>query len=155
MTLSKRKCLSNKPLVLKIILFLDHVFKLKKVLYGLKKTPRAWYDKLRFFLLENSFVRDNVDTTHFRKKVGKDFSIIQIYVNAIIFWATNVSLCKAFFDLMKSEFEMSMMGELKCDCICCMKVLMMPKIEEIQSLLQVQVKIMISRERIHDWSIIC
>ena len=51
---------------------------------------------------------------------------------------------------MKSEFEMSMMGELKCDCICCMKVLMMPKIEVIQSLLQVQDKIKRLRERIHN-----
>ena len=38
----------------------------------------------------------------------------------------------------------------ECDCICCMKVLMMPKIEVIQSLLQVQDKIKRSRERIYD-----
>ena len=38
----------------------------------------------------------------------------------------------------------------ECDCICCIKVLMMPKIEAIQSLLQVQDKIKRSRERIYD-----
>ena len=32
-------------------------------------------------------------------------------------------------------------NEGECDCICCMKVLMMAKIEAIQSLLQVQDKI--------------
>jgi len=54
-----------------------------------------------------------VDTTLFRREVGKDFIIVQIYVYDIIFGATSESICKDFFDLMKNKFEMSMMGELK------------------------------------------
>ena len=38
--------------------------------------------------------------------------IVQIYVNDIIFVATNVSLCEEFAKCMHSEFEMSMMGKL-------------------------------------------
>ena len=38
--------------------------------------------------------------------------MVQIYVDDIIFGATNESLCKEFAELMRSEFEMSMMGEL-------------------------------------------
>jgi hypothetical protein len=38
---------------------------------------------------------------------------VQIYVDDIIFGSTNASLCKEFSKLMKDEFEMSMMGELK------------------------------------------
>ena len=38
--------------------------------------------------------------------------IVQIYVDEIIFGATNVSLCEGFSKSMHSEFEMSMMGEL-------------------------------------------
>ena len=37
----------------------------------------------------------------------------QIYVDDIVFGATNPSLCQEFSDLMQGEFEMSMMGELK------------------------------------------
>jgi len=57
-------------------------------------------------------MRGKVDTTLFIREVGKNFIIVQIYANAIIFGATNESLCKDFSDLMKNEFEMSMMGEL-------------------------------------------
>jgi len=90
-----------------------HVFKLQKALYDLKQTPYAWYDKLSYFLLENDFMRGKVNVTLFRRKVGKDFIIVQIYVDDIIFGATNESLCTNFSNLMKSEFEISMMRELK------------------------------------------
>ena len=39
--------------------------------------------------------------------------IVQIYVDDIIFGATNHCLCEEFSKLMQGEFEMSMMGELK------------------------------------------
>ena len=39
--------------------------------------------------------------------------IVQIYVDDIIFGATNHFLCEEFSKLMQEKFEMSMMGELK------------------------------------------
>ena len=54
-----------------------------------------------------------MDTTLFRKSCKKDFILVQIYVDDIIFGATNETLCKEFSELMQTEFEMSMMGELK------------------------------------------
>ena len=88
----------------------DHGFKLKKALYGLKQAPRAWYDRLSSFLINNGFMRGKVDTTLFRKDLNKDFIIVQIYVDDIIFGATNETLCKDFSKLIQGEFEMSMMG---------------------------------------------
>ena len=38
--------------------------------------------------------------------------VVQIYVDDIIFGATNEILCKGFTELMQREFEMSLMGEL-------------------------------------------
>nr|KYP59257.1 Retrovirus-related Pol polyprotein from transposon TNT 1-94 [Cajanus cajan] len=78
----------------------EHVFKLKKVIYCLKQAPRAWYDRLTNFLLNNNFVRGKVDTTLFRKESGIDFIVVQIYVDDIIFGATNKSLCNDFSKLM-------------------------------------------------------
>ena len=48
----------------------------------------------------------------FIKLRENDILIVQIYVDDIIFGATNVSLCEEFAKSMHSEFEMSMMGEL-------------------------------------------
>ena len=91
----------------------NHVYKLTKALYGLKQAPRAWYDRLSSFLLENGFVMGKVDTTLFIKHKHHDILVVQIYVDDIIFGATNSSLCEEFSKCMSSEFEMSMMGELK------------------------------------------
>ena len=52
------------------------------------------------------------NTTHFIKKKGEDIIVVQIYVDDIIFGATNESLCEDFSKCMHSEFEISMMREL-------------------------------------------
>ena len=41
----------------------NHAYKLKKALYGLKQASRAWYERLRNFLLSNGFKIGKVDTT--------------------------------------------------------------------------------------------
>ena len=92
--------------------FHNHVFKLKKALYGLKQAPRAWYERLSKFLISSGFKMGKIDTTLFIKLRENDILIVQIYVDDIIFCATNVSLCEEFAKSMHSEFEMSMMGEL-------------------------------------------
>nr|KYP32201.1 hypothetical protein KK1_047165 [Cajanus cajan] len=58
-------------------------------------------------------MRSKVDTTLFRKEYGTNFILVQIYVDDIIFSATNESLCEDFSKLMQIEFQISMMGELK------------------------------------------
>ncbi|GKC01882.1 retrovirus-related pol polyprotein from transposon TNT 1-94, partial [Tanacetum coccineum] len=42
-----------------------HVYRLKKALYCLKQAPRAWYDTLSRFLLDNKFSKGAVDLTLF------------------------------------------------------------------------------------------
>nr|GFB12193.1 hypothetical protein [Tanacetum cinerariifolium] len=42
---------------------LTHVYRLKKALYELKQAPRAWYDTLSRFLLDNKFSKGAVDPT--------------------------------------------------------------------------------------------
>nr|GEV03151.1 retrovirus-related Pol polyprotein from transposon TNT 1-94 [Tanacetum cinerariifolium] len=90
----------------------NHVFKLKKALYGLKQALKAWYDRLKAFLLDQLYTMGLVDNTLFTKKRNSQIIIIQIYVDDIIFGSTCQELCDDFSKIMHDEFEMSMMGEL-------------------------------------------
>nr|GEX77998.1 hypothetical protein [Tanacetum cinerariifolium] len=90
----------------------DKVYKVVKALYGLHQAPRAWYETLDNYLLKNRFHRGQIDQTLFIKKQKGDILLVQIYVDDIIFGATNKDLCKYFEKLMKDKFQMSSMGEL-------------------------------------------
>ncbi|GJW01495.1 retrovirus-related pol polyprotein from transposon TNT 1-94 [Tanacetum coccineum] len=90
----------------------SHVFKLKKALYGLKQAPRAWYDELSTFLLQNHFFKGTIDPTLFIRRFDDDILVVQVYVDDIIFGSTHPRYTQLFSDLMKSRFEMSMMGEM-------------------------------------------
>ncbi|GJY82376.1 copia protein [Tanacetum coccineum] len=50
----------------------NHVYKLKKSLYGLKQALRAWYDFLSSFLLSQKFSKGTIDPTLFIRREGKD-----------------------------------------------------------------------------------
>nr|GEY63513.1 uncharacterized mitochondrial protein AtMg00810-like [Tanacetum cinerariifolium] len=93
--------------------FPNDVYRLKKALYALKHAPRAWYDELSSFLIEHGFTKGIVDTTLFARCRGGDILLVQVYVDGIIFGSTNPDFSKRFANLMKNNFEMSMMGELK------------------------------------------
>jgi hypothetical protein len=88
--------------------FPNHVFKLHKALYGLKQASRAWYERLKTFLLKKGLV----DKTLFLLKQGNDTLLVQIYMDDIIFGGSSHALVAKFGNLMSREFEMSMMGEL-------------------------------------------
>nr|GEU79991.1 retrovirus-related Pol polyprotein from transposon TNT 1-94 [Tanacetum cinerariifolium] len=84
----------------------------KKALYGLKQAPRAWYDELLTFLLQNLFFKGSIDPTLFIRRFDNDILVVHVYVDDIIFGSTHPRYTQLFFDLMKSHFEMSMIGEM-------------------------------------------
>nr|GEW33232.1 uncharacterized mitochondrial protein AtMg00810-like [Tanacetum cinerariifolium] len=90
----------------------DKVYKVVKALYGLHQAPKAWYETLANYILENSFQKGKIDQTLFIKKQKGDILLVQVYMDDIIFGSTNKELCKAFEKLMKDKFQMSSMGEI-------------------------------------------
>ncbi|GKD82248.1 putative ribonuclease H-like domain-containing protein [Tanacetum coccineum] len=90
----------------------NKVYKVVKALYGLHQAPRAWYETLSSFLLENGFRRGTIDKTLFIKKKKSDIMLVQVYVDDIIFGSTKKSMCTEFEEVMHKRFQMSSMGEL-------------------------------------------
>ncbi|GJW35512.1 putative ribonuclease H-like domain-containing protein [Tanacetum coccineum] len=56
----------------------NKVYKVIKALYGLHQAPRAWYETLSTFLLENGFRRGTIDKTLFIKKNKSDIMLVQV-----------------------------------------------------------------------------
>ncbi|GJZ77292.1 retrovirus-related pol polyprotein from transposon TNT 1-94 [Tanacetum coccineum] len=48
--------------------FPDRVYKVEKALYGLHQAPRAWYETLSTYLLDNRFQRGKIDKTFFIRR---------------------------------------------------------------------------------------
>ncbi|GKF67457.1 putative ribonuclease H-like domain-containing protein [Tanacetum coccineum] len=92
--------------------FPKKVYKVEKALYGLHQAPRAWYETLSTYLLDNGFHRGQIDKTLFIKRVKGDILLVQVYVDDIIFGSTRKSLCTNFEQIMHKRFQMSFMGEL-------------------------------------------
>jgi hypothetical protein len=90
----------------------DRVYKLSNALYGLKQTSWAWYARLMMFLLEHGYVMSSVDKNLFTLNHDTDFLLVQIYMDDIIFGVSSHTLMSRFQEMMESEIQMSMMGEL-------------------------------------------
>ncbi|GKB22187.1 putative ribonuclease H-like domain-containing protein [Tanacetum coccineum] len=92
--------------------FPDRVYKVEKALYGLHQAPRAWYETLSTYLLDNGFQRGKIDKTLFIRRDKGDILLVQVYVDDIIFGSTKKSLCTEFEKMMHKKFQMSSIGEL-------------------------------------------
>jgi hypothetical protein len=90
----------------------NRVYKLSMALYELKQSSRAWYARLKTFLLEHGYVMGSIDTTLFTLKHGNDFLLVQIYMDDIIFGGSSSTLVSSFQEMKENEFQMSMLGEL-------------------------------------------
>jgi hypothetical protein len=74
----------------------NRVYKLLKALYGLKQVPRAWYARLKTFMLDHEYVMGSIYKTLFILKHGNDFLLVQIYVDDIIFGGSSLVLVSSF-----------------------------------------------------------
>ncbi|GKD69160.1 putative ribonuclease H-like domain-containing protein, partial [Tanacetum coccineum] len=57
--------------------FPDSVYKVEKELYGLHQAPRAWYETLSTYLLDNRFQRGKIDKTLFIRRNKCDILLVQ------------------------------------------------------------------------------
>lgn len=90
----------------------DKVYKLKKVLYCLKQSPRTYYSRIDSYFYANGFQRSLSEPTLYVKVDGKgQILIVCLYVDDIVYTGFP-SLIKEFRKKMMFEFEMSDLGVL-------------------------------------------
>ncbi|GKE92489.1 putative ribonuclease H-like domain-containing protein, partial [Tanacetum coccineum] len=92
--------------------FPDKVYNVEKALYGLHQAPKAWYETLPTYLLDNGFHRGQIDKTLFIKRHKDDILLVQVYVDDIIFGSTKKQMSNEIETLMHDKFQMSSIGEL-------------------------------------------
>ncbi|GKE43449.1 putative ribonuclease H-like domain-containing protein, partial [Tanacetum coccineum] len=85
--------------------FPEKVYKVRKALYGLHQAPRAWYETLSTYLLDNGFHRGQIDKTLFIKRLKGDILLVQVYADDIIFGSTKKSLCDEFEQIMHNSLR--------------------------------------------------
>ena len=91
----------------------QEVCKLRKAIYGLKQSPRAWYQKLSNCLLEKGFVKSEADHTLFTQKNKEGLVAVLIYVDDIIITGDDVEGIRRTKEGLRSSFDIKDLGELK------------------------------------------
>ncbi|GJW24270.1 putative ribonuclease H-like domain-containing protein [Tanacetum coccineum] len=92
--------------------FPNNVYKVEKALYRLHQAPRAWYETLSTYLLDNGFHRGQIDKTLFIIRHKDNILLVQVYVDDIIFGSTRKEMSIEFQKLKHDKFQMSSIGEL-------------------------------------------
>ena len=83
------------------------VWKLKKSLYGLKQSRRAWYECMHIFFVNKCFTKSHRNHSLYILQTCDNIVIVIIYVDDLINMASNVEMIKKLKSRLEQEFEMS------------------------------------------------
>lgn len=97
----------------------DHVCHLHKSLYGLKQSPRAWFDKFSSFLIEFGFVCSILDPSLFVYLRGKDIILLLLYVDDMAITGNDSESMQSLLTELHKQFRMKDMGSFMWKgCFC-------------------------------------
>ena len=86
-----------------------HVCRLKKALYGLKKAPRAWYERIDSYLMKLGFTRSNANPNLYFKVDMEKPLILVLYVDDLFLIGVEPLIHQIKRELVV-EFEMKDLG---------------------------------------------
>jgi len=89
----------------------SHACKLKKALYRLKHTSRAWYSRIDGYLTSLGFTKSEAGPNPYNMMVGDDPVILALYVDDLFLPGSNKLIVRCKREL-ASEFEMKDLGLL-------------------------------------------
>ena len=84
----------------------DPVCRLKKSLYGLKQSPRMWYQKFDSYIQGLRFKRSQVNHC----VVGNHFIYVALYVDDMLLVGNNMDLIKEVKHQLSSKFDIKDLG---------------------------------------------
>ena len=88
------------------------MYLIKKALYGLKKAPRAWYNRIDEHLMQLGLKKSLSEPTLYIKGDEINFVIVSFYVDDLLVIGSNEELVRMFKEDMKQTFEMTYLGEM-------------------------------------------
>ncbi|KAK8914337.1 hypothetical protein KSP39_PZI023872 [Platanthera zijinensis] len=88
----------------------DQVCRLKKSLYGLKQSPRMWYQKFDTYMLELGLERSNSDHCVYFQRKGEHFTFLTLYVDDMLLVGNSVKMIQQLKKLLSAKFEMKDLG---------------------------------------------
>nr|GFA05429.1 putative reverse transcriptase, RNA-dependent DNA polymerase [Tanacetum cinerariifolium] len=89
------------------------VCKLKKYLYGLKQSPKAWFGRFTLAMKKYRYKQSNSDHTLFLRHGGDRVTCLIIYVDDMIITGNDESEIKKLKKGLCAEFEMKDLGNLR------------------------------------------
>ncbi|CAL2240949.1 unnamed protein product [Prunus armeniaca] len=89
------------------------VCKLRKSLYGLKQSPRAWFERFAASMKKFGYVQSNSDHTLFLKRHKGKLTALIIYVDDMIVTGDDQAEMQNLQKYLASEFEMKSLDDLK------------------------------------------
>src|SRR6266540_5801944 len=89
------------------------VCRLKKSLYGLKQSPRAWFDKFRRAVCNIGYGQCNGDHTLFYRHLKGKITILAVYVDDIIITGDDKEEIARLKECLSKAFEVKDLGRLK------------------------------------------
>ena len=92
----------------------NHVFLLKRSLYGLKKSPRQWYLMFNEFILSHGYLRCSFDCCVYYKLINSGFyKYLLIYVDDMLIAYKSREEIEDLKNMLNSEFDMKDLGLAK------------------------------------------
>lgn len=86
------------------------VCRLKKSLYGLKKTPRQWYMKFENFMHKEGFQKCNADHCCFFKRYQSNYIILLLYIDDMLVAGSDMDEIRNLKMQLSKEFDMKDLG---------------------------------------------
>ncbi|CAH2088680.1 unnamed protein product [Euphydryas editha] len=91
----------------------DNVYKLNKALYGLKESPRAWYECFNIFLVTLNFQRSKYDYCLYVKKENDLNVYILLFVDDLLICCKNEQVIAEIKNKLSNKFKMKDIGKVK------------------------------------------